>query len=213
MITELAVKPGRPQAARALTFLLTHPAAMRVKRGLRDLAWVIKGRSVRNPPLPRRPRSILFVCLGNICRSPFAAARTRRLLADAGFSDVTCGSAGIRVGQAARPPREACEAAARVGVTLESHEPLQLTCKLVRSFDIVVVMEHAQMVALRTDYPEAADRIILLSLFGGNHRSVAARYDISDPFGHPLPVFDDCYARIDGAVRGLLKAAGWDMLA
>lgn len=191
---------------RAIRRVLTHPASMAVKALLSDTWWRARGGAFRNPPLPREVRSILFVCQGNICRSPFAALRTAELLAAARLSHVRCLSAGIRATQAARPPREACDAAEAFGLSLRAHEPLQLTKELVGGVDMLVVVEASQMAALRQQYPEAANRIFLLPLFDALERPGYRRFNIADPFGQAPDVFDDCYRRVDRAVRGLVSA-------
>jgi protein-tyrosine-phosphatase len=191
---------------RVIRAVLTHPASMAVKTLVKDTWWRARGGAFRNPGLPREVRSILFVCQGNICRSPFAAARTAELLAAAGASHVRCLSAGIRATQAARPPHEACAAADAFGLSLRAHEPLQLTRELVCGVDMTVVVEAGQMAALRQEYPEAHARIFLLPLFDSMERPGYRRFNIADPFGQAPEVFDDCYQRVDRAVRGLVAA-------
>jgi protein-tyrosine-phosphatase len=190
---------------RLARYALTNPIAMAVKEPIKDLVWTVRGRQLANPSPPRGVRSLLFVCQGNICRSPFAAKRAAQLLDDAG-SPIICASAGIETTQAGRSPREACQAALAFGVSLDSHMPVQLTGSLVSRFDLIVVMEAAQLEALRRSYPDAADRIWLLSLL--DQRSGYARYHITDPFGGPRAAFESCYRRIDDALRPLLRLNG-----
>lgn len=182
--------------------VLTHPVAMAVKRPLKDALWVLRGRTLRNPPLPDRVGAILFVCKGNICRSPFAAHLAAQLLAGSG-SQIRCASAGILTTQAERSPREACAAARTFGVHLEQHTPVRLTSSLVAQFDLIVVMEASQLKSLRRSYPDAAARIWLLPLL--DDRIGYARYHIADPFGQPRTAFDHCYRRIDATVRNVVR--------
>ena len=182
---------------------LTHPLVMAAKRPLKDALWIARGRAFANPPLPRRVTSVLFICKGNICRSPFAGIRFRQLLDARGLSGVRSASAGISTTQAARAPQEACTAAGGYGHSLDAHEPLQLTRELVREHDLVVVMEADQLRQLRASYPDAADRILLLPLLD-EEASGYERFNISDPFGGPLDGFHACYARIDRALQRLL---------
>jgi protein-tyrosine phosphatase len=190
---------------RLVRYALTNSVAMAVKEPIKDFVWTVRGRQLANPAPPSTVRSLLFVCKGNICRSPFAAKRVAQLLGEAG-SSITCASAGIETTQAGRSPREACEAAQTFGVRLDTHTPVQLTVSLVSRFDLIVVMEAAQLWALRRSYPDAADRIWLLSLL--DERSGYARYHIADPFGGPLAGFESCYQRIDDALRRLLHLNG-----
>jgi protein-tyrosine phosphatase len=196
----------------ALHRALTHPLTMAAKGPIKDLWWTARGRGLSNPPLPAHVRSLLFVCKGNICRSPFAAVRARQLLLDRNVTDVTCDSAGIETTQAARPPREACHAAAHFGVALDAHQPVQLTSKIVARYDLTIVMEAEQFSALRRSYPEQADRIVLLPLL---HDSAAgyARFNIADPFGQPLAAFQRCYCHTDEALGELIRLVTADRSA
>src|SRR3989442_1788473 len=115
MVTELLTAPTR----------LLHP-------------W--RRRAARRALSARAPRSILLVCHGNICRSPFAAVLLQRALGPAG---IRVHSAGF-IGPNRPSPPEAVTAAARYGVNLSDHRSRVLTADLVRSTDPLVVMDPAQ---------------------------------------------------------------------
>jgi len=194
----------------ALHRVLTHPLMMAAKGPLKDAWWSARGHGLSNPPIPSAVRSILFVCKGNICRSPFAAARAAHLFSEAGLQGVRCTSAGIIATQAAGPPLEACEAASAYGLELDAHQPVQVTPQLISAHDITIVMDADQMLALRQAYPDAAGRIFLLPLLEPGVSRGYARYNISDPFGQPLATFGRCYRRIDSALRSLLRLIAHD---
>jgi protein-tyrosine phosphatase len=189
-----------------ITAFLRHPAVMRIKHAVRELRWRLTRTAPVNPPIPPEVRSLLFVCLGNICRSPFAGLLARRQLDALGRSDVLSVSAGIRTTQAKRSPREACEAAAAYGLELESHRPLQLTDQLMDAADMVIVMEVGQLAQLRSAYPKHHGRIFLLSLLDAQASRAYERDNIEDPFGRPLAAFHHCYGRINRALGGLIGA-------
>jgi protein-tyrosine phosphatase len=193
---------GGASAARIIRAVLTHPVAMWIKARLRVLSWMARSAGVTNPPVPARVRSVLFVCLGNICRSPFAAKQAARLLAGIGDGQVVCTSAGIRPSQAERSPAAACTAAARFDVALDVHLPQPLTREAIAANDMVIVMEAAQWHLLREAHAPFRDRIFLLSLFDAGARNAYERCNIEDPFGQPVAAFEACYARIDRALRG-----------
>jgi protein-tyrosine-phosphatase len=182
---------------------LTHPLAIAAKRPLKDGWWFVRGMALSNPRMPARVESMLFVCKGNICRSPFAAVRAAQLLRNAGRADIRCTSAGITATQAARPPQDASDAASAFGVGFADHEPVRLTRDLIDLHDLTVVMEADQLIHLRQQYPHAIGRILLLSLL--DRRGGYARYNIADPFGQQVEAFRSCYARIDGALQALLS--------
>ncbi|MGH9349986.1 MAG: hypothetical protein ACRD26_22260, partial [Vicinamibacterales bacterium] len=196
---------ARARAATLLRSALTHPLVMQMKRPLQDLRWRVKGARLRNPPVPERVEAVLFVCLGNICRSPFGALRAERLLEEAGRGDLLCTSAGIRPSQAARSPGEACAVARRYGLSLDRHVPQALTRGLVAAHDMVVVMEASQLEQVQAAYPELHDRVFLLPLYDDAARGDYERYNIADPFGQPLEAFETCYERMDRALRRWLQ--------
>jgi protein-tyrosine-phosphatase len=82
---------------------------------------------------------VLFVCAGNICRSPFAEALARRLAAERGL-DVEFASAGEIALDGDRCPRDAVAVAKEYGVDLSSHRARRLTTdkadKVVPLFDV-----------------------------------------------------------------------------
>lgn len=155
-------------------------------------------RSATRPP----PSSILILCLGNICRSPYAERRLRRELTEAGLPSVDVGSAGF-----IRPGRPSPELARRVaagrGVDLEDHQSRVLDAEVPRAVDLVLVMSRDQGRRFRRLAGSAAPRTIVLGDFDPEP---SARRGIPDPFDCPEEVFDAVYERIDRCCRCLAGA-------
>jgi protein-tyrosine phosphatase len=189
---------------RLITAAVRHPAAMAVKEAVRDLRW-----RFRPPPPPGRvpapPVTVLFVCKGNICRSPFAALYAAQRLRARGVDGVVCASAGYSTTQAAASPPDAVAAARAHGVDLSAHRPRSFADQ-VRDADVVVVMEAAHL-DLVAGLGVARDRLVLLPRFapeavvGRGYR----RANIEDPFGRPLAAFERCYVQTAAAVDGLVE--------
>ena len=196
--------------ARTVTAVLRHRWMMALKGALKDAAWSVKSRAIVNPPLPVGVRSVLFVCLGNICRSPFAEHVAVRRLAHAGGPQIRCASAGITARQSGEVPAHGRDVAMLdYGVRLDDdHQPQRLTREMVDAFDLVAVMEAPQLTLLRAAYPHAAHRIVLLSLLDPAPVSAHQRYHIDDPFAQPRAAFAASFARIDRAVAHLLEQIG-----
>lgn len=183
-----------PQGVR--TLLRAARRAVRLTLAAARATWT------RNPPLPARVSSLLFVCKGNICRSPFAAVQADRVARESGRA-LTHASAGIRPSQAGACPDDAVAAAATYGHDLRTWRPVLLDDALMASHDVVVVMETGQFRELRRRWPQHRGKIVLLSLFGPPAADAWARLNIADPFGKPRPAFEACYERIDLALRDL----------
>lgn len=142
---------------------------------------------------------VVFICSGNICRSPMAerlflaAARQRGVDAMA----ISMGTLNL-VGRSAS--REAIEALRQIGVDLSDHRSQGLSIGLLRHADRVLVMEHAHRRRLLALDSVLADRIELL----GQH-DPAGPDEIDDPVDQPLPAFIATRDRLVRAIDGLLR--------
>ena len=132
---------------------------MAVKRPVRDAWWRVRGMSIAKASLPAEPRSLLFICKGNICRSPFAERYAAQLLNQAGERGVRCQSAGFAVSREHASPAVAVAAAPAFGVSLETHRASPLTSEMMDQADLIVVTEVAHVGLLRRRYPNAGGRI------------------------------------------------------
>jgi protein-tyrosine phosphatase len=146
---------------------------------------------------------ILFVCMGNICRSPTAEGVMRRLLDDAGL-DVEVESAGTGGWHVGEPPDErAAAAAARRGVTLEG-AARQIAPEDFRRFDLLVALDRAnlrELLALAPD-EEAAEKVRLLREF--DPAAAGGDLDVPDPYYGGDRGFETVLDQVEAACRGLL---------
>lgn len=180
-----------------------------VKGPLRDYWWGFYGAKIRNPQLPARPRSFLFVCKGNICRSPFAEHLARRICQEGGRNGLHFGSMGLQVNRAEMPPDEAIAAGATFGVHLAEHRSRPLREKDVDAFDMIVTVEAGQNKLLARLFPNSDKKLFLLPLFDPAHMSTAGsflRYNIPDPYGRSCAEFRDCYGRIKRCIEQMFHS-------
>ncbi len=145
-----------------------------------------------------QPRSILFVCHGNINRSAYAEARFRQS-AGAG---VSASSAGF-IGPGRPSPALAVEVAAERGVSLEGHRARLVGPELVRSHDLVVVMDARQAAAVRRRFGVPAERVLLL---GDLDPLPPERRLIQDPVERPREDYERIFDRIDRCVAELIRS-------
>jgi protein-tyrosine-phosphatase len=178
----------------------------RLKHGFRDAFWSIKGRRYHQSLPSDRPSSVLFVCQGNICRSPFAERLAADLVARQGLA-IRCASAGLEASPLASSPPEAVAAARLHGVSLDTHRPVFLTRQIVSAHDVIIAMEPYQVDLLRRRWPDRAGGYFLLSLFAPDEALGAfERLHLVDPFGRAPSEYERCFSRIDSALRRLVGA-------
>lgn len=148
----------------------------------------------------RRVQSVTFVCLGNVCRSPFAAAVFERAMSAVGAS-IRVRSAGF-IGPD-RPPSDAAIAAADLfGVDLRSHRSQLLTSAMVGNSDLIVVMGAAQGANVRRRCAGSPHQVLVL---GDLDPAASDRRTIPDPWGCDEAVFVASYARIQRCVLELVR--------
>ena len=151
--------------------------------------------------LRSRPRvtSLLVICRGNSCRSPFAAALLDRALSR---HRVRVDSAGFTP-PGRQPPPEAIAAAARHGVDLSVHRSQRVTAESVRAADLIVVMDLTQRHEICVRFGRTERDVLVL---GDIDPQPIETRRIRDPVRQPLAVFEQTYARIERCVRELARA-------
>jgi protein-tyrosine phosphatase len=149
---------------------------------------------------------LLFVCLGNICRSPTAEGVMRHLVREAGLEDrITIDSAGTGGWHVGSPPDErATTAAARRGITL-SGAARQVTVADFDAFDLLLVMDrenHAELLRRAPD-DEARGKVRFLREFDPESRA-RGDLEVPDPYYGAERGFEEVLDLVEAACRGLL---------
>jgi protein-tyrosine phosphatase len=139
---------------------------------------------------------VLFVCTGNICRSPMAEGVFRSMARQAGLeSAFTVDSAGTYGGHAGEPPsRLAIEAAARRGYDISGLRARPVVAADIARFDHVLAMDRGHMAALRRLAPRAL--VGRLQMF--------AATDVADPYGGTERDYERALDAIEAGCRDLL---------
>lgn len=156
----------------------------------------------------RLPTRMLFICEGNIYRSPFAAGCLMRMLPERIRSELFIGSAGF-TGPGRSSPADAIELAARYEVDLTAHRSSLVHAAMLSEWDVFVVMNSRQARHLAGRFSIAASRIFLL---GDLDLQPINRRAIADPWGDPANVLEPCYARVLRCAETMAEVltASWD---
>jgi protein-tyrosine phosphatase len=153
------------------------------------------------------PIRILFVCLGNICRSPTAEGVMRNLVERAGLEDsIELDSAGTGAWHVGSPPDQRATAAARSrGVALVG-AARQVTASDFEEFDLLLAMDGSNMHELRRRARDEDQRakVRLLREFDPAS-SHSDDLDVPDPYYGGDGGFDEVFDLVRAACEGLLK--------
>ncbi|PWK89866.1 low molecular weight protein-tyrosine-phosphatase [Fulvimonas soli] len=149
-----------------------------------------------------RPNSILFVCLGNICRSPLVEAVARHHLRAAGLdvAVASCGTGDWHVGEGADPRMVAAAGAA--GYDLAVHRARQLRPDDFGRHDLLLAMDRANLRELRRLAPAAAAAGTALFL---EWSGLAAPPEFPDPYFGDTAGFAESVALAERGVAALLQ--------
>ena len=146
-------------------------------------------------------KTILFICTGNICRSPMAEALFRRAVH--GRGDVRVVSAGLGAVDGQPPTTHSVQAMRELGVDISAQRSRMLKTELVRQADIILGMTHGHVDTIALLYPPAAEKTFLLREF--DETLEPYEKDIGDPIGSGYEVYVDCRDQIEQGIASLLK--------
>ena len=134
--------------------------------------------------------SVLFVCTANICRSPMAMAIWQYKVADE-FRNWVIESAGTwaLVGEPAAQNTQFV--LANMGLDVGSHRARSVSRELLGQFKLILTMERGHKEALQTEFPEARERVYLLS------EMIDEKFDIRDPYRGPIIEYQDTEKEIE----------------
>jgi len=154
---------------------------------------------------PEQP-SILFVCLGNICRSPLAEAAFR-LAADMAGLDIVADSAGTGDWHVGHPPDpRACATARRHGCEINHYAARQVDAADFTRFTHIFALDHANLAELTRIAPhdQTAELALLLDLVAGREGQ-----EVADPYFGDAAGFEVTWTQVTLAAEALVgKLAG-----
>lgn len=144
---------------------------------------------------------MLFVCTGNLCRSPMAEGLCREATSRLGKYRVL--SAGVGAINGLPPTPHSTRAMKEIGIEISHQRSQMLTADLVNQADYVLGMTESHVEAIYMMFPEAAEKTYLLGDFEKNLND--NEREIPDPIGSSYAIYVHCRDRIERGVRTMLE--------
>ncbi|MGD0263248.1 MAG: ribose 5-phosphate isomerase B [Verrucomicrobiota bacterium] len=145
-------------------------------------------------------KTILFVCTGNVCRSPMAEGIFRQAVQGRGEYEVR--SAGLGAVEGQPPSAYAVQAVKELGIDISGLRSRLLTAGLVEEADYIFGMTHSHIDTVGVLYPQAAEKTFLLREFDETLESFEK--DIGDPIGGSYEVYLNCRDQLEQGIASLL---------
>jgi len=146
-------------------------------------------------------KTVLFVCTGNICRSPMAEGLFRHAVA--GRGDFRVVSAGLGAVDGQPPSAYAVQAMKELGIDISQQRSHMLTASLVREADYIFGMTHSHVDSVMLLYPQMAEKVFLLREF--DETLDPFEKDISDPIGGSYDIYVNCRDQIEQGIASILR--------
>lgn len=170
---------------------------------------------------------VLFVCTGNLCRSPMADGLMRHALEERGCEEVEVISAGTWAYRGSPATPEAVETVRKRGVDLSEHRSQPIELDDLHSADVIVAMTSVHVRELASLAPEIVDRIVMMkelpeiephpvpsdarpgerleALLTGRRPKRRRSLDVDDPMGLPISAYERCVRELQEGVDVLAE--------
>lgn len=145
---------------------------------------------------------VIFLCKGNICRSPYAAERFTRLLRQSALTRIKVSSAGLETTAGKSADTNAIRIAAERGLDLTAHRTRTADREMLANANVIFVMEPTHRKQVKSILPEALRKVMYLGAF---NIASGGGVIVADPYGKSDSFFNGSFDDIDRALEGFVR--------
>ena len=146
--------------------------------------------------------TILFICTGNVCRSPMAEGLFKNLV-DQNKADLIVKSAGVGAQNGQPPSENAIRAMQDLDIDISPQRSMMMTAALASEADMIIGMTHGHIEMVNLMFPHTAEKTFLLREFDDS--LPLHEREISDPIGCSYEIYCQCRDQIREGIDSLLK--------
>jgi len=150
---------------------------------------------------PSPVKSVLFVCTGNLCRSPMAEGILKDRIERKGTGGIRVSSAGTWGLEGEPAAKHAIDVCSDRGIDLAGHVARRLTPAMIQESDLILTMEMEHLQGVLDLAPDALGKTRMLSQYGPEETRIDR--EIRDPYGRPRKAYVSCFEEIEGYVDAL----------
>ena len=147
---------------------------------------------------------ILFICTGNICRSPMAEGYLLHWANKADRKDIVVASAGVGALPGQAPSQNSVQALNEWGIDISAQRSQMVSEELIQQSDWIYGMTQGHVDAIRAIFPDASEKVLLLRHF--NEELQGYDKEISDPIGGSLEIYKTCRDEIKQGIDRMIEA-------
>jgi RpiB/LacA/LacB family sugar-phosphate isomerase len=147
--------------------------------------------------------TILFICTGNVCRSPMAEGLFKNLV-DQNKADLIVKSAGVGAQDGQPPSENAIRAMQDLEIDISPQRSLMMTAELAAEADMIIGMTHGHIEMVNLMFPHAAEKTFLLREFDDS--LPLHEREIPDPIGSSYETYCQCRDQIRDGIDSLLES-------